>query len=90
MTGFPQWASIAAVAAAAVIYTAIVSIKMYNQVQEISVQVLLAHQIRISEILPWDRNSYLTHVILPRLSREVGIGCIGTHTHGRQVNSLLF
>ena len=30
----------------------------------------LAHNIRISEILPRDRKSYLTHVILPRLSRE--------------------
>ena len=30
----------------------------------------LAHQIRISEILPWDRKSYLTHANLPRLSRE--------------------
>ena len=28
----------------------------------------IAHQIRISEILPWDRKSYLTHAILPRLS----------------------
>ena len=26
----------------------------------------LAHRIRISEILPWDRKSYLTHAILPR------------------------
>ena len=42
----------------------------------------LTHQIRISEILPWDRKSYLTHAILPRLSREATyIGCIGTHTH---------
>ena len=32
----------------------------------------LAHRIRISDILSWDRKSYLTHVILPRLSRE---GC---------------
>ena len=30
----------------------------------------LAHQIRISEILPWDRKSNLAHAILPRLSRE--------------------
>ena len=28
----------------------------------------LAHQIRISEILPWDRKSYPTHAILPRTS----------------------
>ena len=32
--------------------------------------IILAHGIRISEILPWDRKSYLTHAILPRLSRE--------------------
>ena len=30
----------------------------------------LAHPIRTSEILPWDRKSYLTHVILPRLPHE--------------------
>ena len=36
------------------------------------VEIILAHQIRISDILSWDRKSYLTHVILPRLSRE---GC---------------
>ena len=29
-----------------------------------------AHRIGISEILTWDRKSYLTHAILPRLSRE--------------------
>ena len=33
-------------------------------------QEFLAHRIRISEILPWDRKSYLTHAILPRVSRE--------------------
>ena len=30
----------------------------------------LAQQIKISEILPWDRKSSLTHAILPMLSRE--------------------
>ena len=30
----------------------------------------LAHKMRTSEILTWDRKSYLTHVILPRLSGE--------------------
>ena len=30
----------------------------------------LVHRVRISEILPWDRKSYLTHAILPRLSSE--------------------
>ena len=29
-----------------------------------------AHGIRTFEILQWDRNSYLTHVTLPRLSRK--------------------
>ena len=33
-------------------------------------RIILAHRIRISEIIPWDRKSYLTHAILPRLSRE--------------------
>ena len=32
---------------------------------------ILAHQIRISETLPWDRKSYLTHAILPRTSNNV-------------------
>ena len=41
---------------------------------EIHVPDVLAHRIRISEILPWDRKSYLTQAILPRLSRE------GLHT----------
>ena len=27
--------------------------------------------IRISEILPWDRKTYLTHAILPRTSSNV-------------------
>ena len=51
----------------------------------------LAHRIRISEILPWDRKSYLSHVILHRLSCEscTYISCIGTHAHGRQVTSLI-
>ena len=34
--------------------------------------IFLAHWIRISDILSWVRNSYLTHVILSRLSYE---GC---------------
>ena len=33
---------------------------------------ILAHRIWISNILSWDRKSYLNHAILPRLSRE---GC---------------
>ena len=48
---------------------------------------ILAQQIRISEILAWFNNTYLTHVTLPRLSHD--IGCIGIHTHGCQVTSLL-
>ena len=33
------------------------------------VSTFLALRIRTSEILPCDRNSYLTHIIIPRLSR---------------------
>ena len=55
--------------------------------------VFLAHRIKISEILPWDRKFYFTQAILPRLSRcqvrATYNGCIGTHAHGRQVTSLL-
>ena len=32
-------------------------------------QIYSCNRIRTSEILPWDRNIYLTHVILTRLSR---------------------
>ena len=34
---------------------------------------ILADWIGISEILTWDRKSYLTHAILPRLSGEGNI-----------------
>ena len=34
---------------------------------------IFAHWIRISEILPWDRKSYLIQAILPRLSCEAYI-----------------
>ena len=37
---------------------------------------ILAHRITISEILLWDRKSYLTHAVLPRLSREGYIHCL--------------
>ena len=33
--------------------------------------VILAHRIRISEILPWDRKFYLTHDILHNTSSNV-------------------
>ena len=50
----------------------------------------LAHGIRIFEILPWDRKSYLTNFSYPGYHvRVTYIGCIGTHAHGRQVTSLL-
>ena len=55
-------------------------------------QLFLAHRIRISDILPLDIKSYLTHAILPMLSLEGYIQyicCIGTHAHDRQVTSLL-
>ena len=51
---------------------------------------ILAQRIRIPEIYPGIEN-----LILPRLSypgchvRATYIGCTGTHTHGRQVTSLL-
>ena len=32
--------------------------------------IFLAHRIRIYDILPWDRKTYLTKAILPWLSRE--------------------
>ena len=32
---------------------------------------ILAHQIRISMVLPWDRKSYPTQAILPRTSSNV-------------------
>ena len=35
------------------------------------ITVVLAHRIRISEILPCDRKSYLTHAILPKTSSKV-------------------
>ena len=41
----------------------------------------LAHPIRISEILPWDRKSYLTHAILPRLPREGFIHLLYWYSH---------
>ena len=47
-----------------------------------------AHQIGISGILSWDRKSYpcyLKHAVTSALS----FGCNGTHTHGRQVTSVL-
>ena len=40
----------------------------------------LAHRIMVSDILSWDRKSYLTHAILPWLSCEsYNIVCIVTH-----------
>ena len=36
----------------------------------VCINIILAHRIKTSEILPGDRKSYITHVILPRLSRE--------------------
>ena len=59
------------------------SVAPVSSLRDCAVHFFHAHRIMISEILPWDRNPYLTHVILPRLC----IGCIKTHTHGRQVTS---
>ena len=36
----------------------------------VCINIILAHQIRTSEILPYDSKSYLSHIILPRLPRE--------------------
>ena len=36
----------------------------------IKAAIFLAHHNKISKILPWDRKSYLTQTILPRLSRK--------------------
>ena len=56
--------------------------------RELVLAQVLAHQIRTSEILPWDRKSYLTHGILPRLSCEsctlVVLECM---RHSRQMRS---
>ena len=41
----------------------------------------LAHRIRISEILHWDRKSYVTHTILPRLSHEKFIHWLYWNSH---------
>ena len=38
--------------------------------QFLDVNIILENRIRISEILPWDRKSYLSHAILLMLSRE--------------------
>ena len=49
----------------------ICKLSMTNSASEIEIvsgSHFLAHQIRISDILLWDRQSYLTHAILPRLS----------------------
>ena len=43
-------------------------------------QCFLAHRIRISEILPWDRKSYLTQAILPRLSHEGSVRWLYWHS----------
>ena len=44
-------------------------------------QTILAHRIKISEILHWDKTSYLTHAILPRLSREGYLHCMYWNSH---------
>ena len=42
-----------------------------------AVKHILAFRIRISEILPWDRKSYLAHAILPRTSSNaIMLNCI--------------
>ena len=41
-----------------------------------TVSYILAHRIRVSEILPWDRKSYFTYAILPRMSSNIIPGCV--------------
>ena len=41
----------------------------------------LAHRIRISEILPWDRKYYLTHAISHRLSCEGSVRWLYGNSH---------
>ena len=59
------------------------------------IKCVLAHRIRISEILPWDKKSYLTHAILHRLSRDGYIHWLYwnsrtlEHAHCRQVASFI-
>ena len=43
----------------------------YRSFSHDTIVIFLAHWIRISEILPWDSKSYLTHAILPRASSKV-------------------
>ena len=57
------------------------------------IMLFLAHRIRISKILPWDRKSYLTQAKISYPGchvRATYIGCIGTHANGHQVMSLLY
>ena len=59
-------------------------ILIYNGHADSPYQVFLHNR-----VLAWDRNSFLTHVILPRQSQERSVHCIGTHAHGRQEMSFL-
>ena len=48
------------------------------------IKYVLAHRIRISEILPWDIKSYLTHAILPRAHYAafyLGLHCLRKSIH---------
>ena len=45
---------------------------IYKTIDEVILEnTFFAHRIRISEILPWDRKSYLTDAVLPRTSSSV-------------------
>ena len=44
--------------------------RILHAIKQANIQMLVAHRIGTSEILPWDRKSYLIHAILHRLSRE--------------------
>ena len=43
----------------------------FNWLAACIITAVLRNQIKISEILPWDGKSYLTHAILPRTSSNV-------------------
>ena len=58
----------------------VVLIESFNMMFSMSTswytQNMFAHRISISDILPWDRKSYLTNAILPRLSCESCTGFV--------------
>ena len=66
------------------------AIILFRRKEMVALLCLLAHRIRIIDISFWDRKSYLTNVIIRRLSRE---GCtlvvLGLTRHYRELTSLV-